>query len=118
MKVGADTSIVSNRFQWLKNAVPEDVRQINSDAGDEQVTEQVRLCPVSEEEHTHLYETIHKEEDGDVVKVVEGGPDHDYWPNVEHGTDRMAAKAHIRPAHAKAKEYRDKRLAELPSKYK
>jgi hypothetical protein len=111
------TRISHNGFQTFKRSVHDNVRQINRNAGEFQKDLQIQLCPVGEEEHVHLYETIDVVEEGDVVKVVEGDSDHLYWLPLEYGSENSPAQPHIRPAHAAAIKQRNADLAKLRSKY-
>lgn len=113
--IQSDTKISFNNFQSFKQLVIADVRKINEDAAEVQESMQQQLCPV---DTGLLKSTIEiKREGEDVIKIVEGSEQADYWSFVEYGTEYQSAQPHIRPAHAAAVQYRDRQLAALRSKY-
>lgn len=114
VKLGASTKISRNNFQNFKRAVIGDVKGINGQSAQVQVAEQSRLVPV---QTGALKSTIRIEQEGDVISVVEGTSEIDYALYQEYGTENQPGTPHIRPAHAKAVQYRDRELAKLRGKY-
>lgn len=109
-------TVVNNALTGYLERRTSDVKKIQKDTADFVVERQTELCPRSDNNepgHVHIADTIHVEQDGDVHRVVEGDDDHIYGPFLEHGTDKMAAQPHQRPAAIEGKRYQEEQYAGL-----
>lgn len=109
------TKVVNNAL-LARREFSSKVRAVQPDTAEFIAERQQQLCPrsdISEPGHVHIADTIHVEKTEDGHQVVEGDDGHIYGPFLEHGTDKMAAKPHQRPAAMEGKRYQKQRYSEL-----
>jgi|ERR1051326_1043745 hypothetical protein len=102
----ATTQVIDNALERFRQRRTLEVRETQKQGAKIHKDVAIQLCPVSNVEHIHLYETIeHKEIDGNTHEVSAGDAEHEYADALERGGEHTEAQPFFEPARQEARRW-------------